>query len=388
MNGFMTVPSNSSQAACPANEPTTLADRENVSSRMGKTNQPGYYDLNPLEDKRWAVLVQEHPQASVFHSVAWLKSLHHTYGYEPIVFTTSPPGVALRNGLVFCRINSWLTGRRLVSLPFSDHCEPLCGRPEELQWLVRCLRADREHQSWKYLEIRPTSGDLGLNGDGVGFVPSAKYFRHNLDLRPDRDSLFRALHKDSVQRRIRRAEQAGVVEKYGDSAELLEDFYSLFVLTRARHRVPPSPKSWFQSLRSNMGEALEIRVAYKDQRPISAILTLRFKDTVYFKYGCSNARFHRYGATPWLLWRAIESAKANGALQFDMGRTLETDAGLLAFKSHWVSEPEPLVYWKVPNTHSLDSLSGWGLNFSKLIFACLPNRLLTVAGKLLYPHIG
>ncbi len=77
-------------------------------------------------------------------------------------------------------------------------------------------------------------------------------------------------------------------------------------------------------------------MAYKDEIPIAAILTLRFRKTGYFKYGCSDARFNKFGATPWLLWRAIAAAKSNGALAFDMGRTEEHNAGLLAFKNHWV----------------------------------------------------
>src|SRR5215467_14482639 len=86
----------------------------------------GCYQLDPIKDLRWAALVEKHPHASVFHSVAWLQALRNTYGYEPVVFTTSPPHAELTNAMVFCRIESWLTGRRLVSLPFSDHCEPLC----------------------------------------------------------------------------------------------------------------------------------------------------------------------------------------------------------------------------------------------------------------------
>ena len=78
-------------------------------------------------------LVERHPKASVFHTPAWLQALRWTYGDEPVVFTTSPPTAELTNGVVFCRVKSWLTGRRLISLPFSDHCEPLCDssrRPE------------------------------------------------------------------------------------------------------------------------------------------------------------------------------------------------------------------------------------------------------------------
>ena len=38
-----------------------------------------------------------------------------------IAFTTSRPNQELKNALVFAAVRSWLTGRRLVSLPFSDH---------------------------------------------------------------------------------------------------------------------------------------------------------------------------------------------------------------------------------------------------------------------------
>ena len=46
----------------------------------------------------------------------WLESLRLTYGYDPLVFTLSPAGRELENGIVFCRVRSWLTGRKLVSV--------------------------------------------------------------------------------------------------------------------------------------------------------------------------------------------------------------------------------------------------------------------------------
>src|SRR5277367_2778090 len=112
-----------------------------------------FYQIDPTKDPRWAEFVERHPRASVFHSVNWLKALRRTYGYEPAAFTTSSPTGDLENGLVFCRVNSWLTGRRLVSLPFSDHCEPLCDAAEDVNFLIRNLQSSMEHQKWKYLEV-------------------------------------------------------------------------------------------------------------------------------------------------------------------------------------------------------------------------------------------
>jgi Acetyltransferase (GNAT) domain len=346
------------------------------------------YQIDPTRDARWAELIERHPQASVFHTVAWLQALRHTYGYEPVAWTTSPPTAELKNGLVFCRVKSWLTGRRLISLPFSDHCEPLCDLTEDLNFIVRYLQTTLGHQHWKYLEVRPVTWNLGQTRDMNGFLSAHTYLLHILDLCPDAGDLFRSLDKDSVQRRIHRAERASLVEKIGRSDDLLKEFYDLFVVTRRRHRLPPIPYTWFRNLIRYQGEALEIRLAYQEKTPISAILTLRFKDAVYYKYGCADSQFNKFGGMPWLLWRAIAAAKSRGATKFDMGRTEEHNVGLVTFKNHWVPQPQRLVYWTFPGKSSLGSADGWKLKAAKRLFSCMPNRLLTLTGKLIYRHIA
>ena len=346
------------------------------------------YPLDPLQDPRWADLVEKHPKASVFHTVAWLRALRLTYGYEPVAFTTSSSSDELKNGMVFCRVNSWLTGRRLVSLPFSDHCEPLCDSSEEINLLVRYLQTALLGQKWKYFEVRPITANLSQTGEGTGCLPAARYFLHVLDLCRDLDEVFRSLDKDSVQRRIRRAERAGLVEKCGRSENLLHDFYALYVMTRGRHHLPPSPYAWFRNLIQCQDQALEIRLAYKGGTAIAAILTLRFKDVVYYKYGCSDARFNQFAATPWLFWNAIAAAKSQEANQFDMGRTEQDNPGLLAFKNHWVPQPKRLVYWQYPCVFSPDSVDDWKRKLAKSAFSIMPDRLLTIVGQWMYRHIG
>src|SRR5262249_10182222 len=106
------------------------------------------YNLDPLRDPRWPEFLETHPRASVFHTPGWLTALRRTYGYEPVAYTTTPPGTNLTNGIVFCKVNSRLTGRRLVSLPFSDHCEPLVESSEDLQPLLQSLEHDCEDERW------------------------------------------------------------------------------------------------------------------------------------------------------------------------------------------------------------------------------------------------
>jgi hypothetical protein len=350
--------------------------------------EPSVYRVNPLSDPRWDTLAAQHPKASAFHQRSWLEALQRTYGYEPIVFTTSSPGAELKNGILFCHINSWLTGHRLVSLPFSDHCEPLCDSIEEMETLIHQSQDFVKSRRWRYLELRPMDEQFGEIASTMGLVPAGRYFLHIIDLRRTVDEIFRGFNKDSVQRRVTRADRAGLVEKSGNSSDLLRDFYNLLVITRSRHHLPPPPYSWYQNLADCEGKSLEIRVAYQDQKPIAAILTLRFRTTTYFKYGCSDARFNKFGATPWLLWKAIAAAKSQGALAFDMGRTQDKNEGLLAFKNNWAPGNRPLNYWRGPAGSSSEITEGWKLGLAKRVFSHLPHGLLVMSGKLMYRHIG
>ena len=344
--------------------------------------------INPLADSRWDDLIARHPKASVFHQRAWLEASSRTYGYEPVVFTSSAPGTQIKDGLLFCHVKSWLTGNRIVSLPFSDHCEPICDSTSELNSLISGLQPVLHQQHWQYFELRPVSEDFSEVCRLQGFQPMGRYFLHVMDLGPDLDALFRSLDKDSVRRRVNRAERDRLIERCGTSEKLLKDFYGLFVITRSRHGLPPPPYAWFLNLTHSHGNALEIRLAYKNDRAIAAILTLHFERTGYFKYGCSDPQFKKSGVTPWLLWNAIVAAKSRGAIRFDLGRTEEENKGLLAFKNHWVRQNKQLTYWRYSPTPSLDVASGWKLKVAKSIFSLMPHRVLVASGKFAYRHIG
>lgn len=349
---------------------------------------PRCVSLDPVTDPRWGRIVQSHPKASVFHTVPWLRALQSTYGYAPVAFTTSSSDSDLKNGLVGCEIDSWLTGRRFVALPFSDHCDPLCDSAEELAFFIRHLQLFSKQEKLKYFQLRPVHENSALTDGGTGCFPSDRYFLHAIDLRPQLDDIFLKFDKDSVQRRIQRADRAGLVERCGRSEELLNEFYRLFLLTRRRHRVPPTPYLWFQNLIRELGESLEIRVAYQEKTPIASIITLQFRDISYYKYGCSDERFNRFGATPWLFWNAIRSAKGNGAREFDMGRTEPDHLGLLAFKNLWVQHPKQLVYWQFPSTPRHLPGGQQGKKVAAFCLSLLPETIQKSIGNFIYRHIG
>lgn len=342
------------------------------------------YQLDPLEDPRWERLCREHPNASVFHTPAWLAALQHTYRYEPIVLTTSPPGKVLANGMVFCRIRSRLTGGRLVSLPFSDHCEPLVEDPEQLGHLLSSLNEDLRHDHSMYIEIRP----MALAPEpSTGFLKVKEYWLHKIDLQQSLETLFSRLHTN-VRRNVRRATMASLSFEDGRSGPVLQDFYTLLTLTRRRKQLPPQPFRWFSSLLECMREKANVRVVYKDSIPVAGILTLRHRDVLIYKYGCFDYRYRQLGGMAGLLWRTIEQAQQNGVLEFDLGRSDFEDVGLITFKDRWASTRSRLTYWRCGTSRFDGAAVQWTARFGRRVFSHMPQRILTAAGNCLYRHVG
>jgi len=348
------------------------------------------YRLDPRTDPRWAAFVESHPRASIFHSSSWLEALSRTYAYKPVVWTTSPEGMPLRTGIVFCEVDSWLTGRRLVSLPFSDHCEPLIDREEDLPTFAKALENEVPRRKWRYIEIRPLANFplmTALNHTTV------LYHFHQLDLEPDLGTLFRNFHRDSIQRKIRRAEREGLRYEEGASEVLLDRFYRIFRMTRARHNVPPQPRRWFRNLMNCFGDALKIRVAYKNDQPIAAMITLRHKDTMVYKYGGSDSRFSACGGVHLLYWQSIQDAKNAGLRSFDLGRTDAGQDGLVTFKNRWGAARSTLTYSRYAptqtSTHVFDlPIRDWKSRAAKVVLSHLPDRVLPLIGSVLYKHVG
>jgi CelD/BcsL family acetyltransferase involved in cellulose biosynthesis len=347
------------------------------------------YEVQPLTDPRWDEFLERHPRASVFHTTGWLEALRQTYGYEPIAYTTTPPGANLRNAVLFCRVQSWLTGPRLVSLPFSDHCEPLVDDAADFQDILANLKERSRQNKWRYFEIRLIDHAEEPQGS---FHSTYSYLLHQLDLSPNLETLFRGFHKDSTQRKIRRAEREGLTYQEGRSEALLDDFYRLFLLTRRRHQLPPQPRNWFLNLTRSLGEAIKIRVAFKGQRAVAAVMTLRYKDTLVYKYGCSDARFNSLGGMHLLFWRSIQDAKKDGLRTFDLGRSDREGSGLITFKDRWGATRSTLTYSRYTRSaRSLDkykTTGDWTLRIAKRVFPLVPDSILAAAGQMLYKHIG
>ena len=146
--------------------------------------------VDPLQYPGWDSLLAAHPQASIFHGTGWARVLQQTYGHTP-VYICRFDGQQLAGLLPVMEVSSRWTGRRGVSLPFTDFCPALKARDQDGRALYEAAMDSGRQRRWKYLECRSAS-------DGwVGASPSLAFYGHVIDLAAGVDDLF----KRSRQRR-------------------------------------------------------------------------------------------------------------------------------------------------------------------------------------------
>ena len=299
-------------------------------------------------------------------------------------YTSSAPGEELRDGLVFCQIKTWLSGKRLVSLPFSDHAAVLVDDQQVLRQILSLVREQVGSRTWKYLEVRPIAP---VSWIPFGLSETATFYLHRLALENPLDAIFKSFHKSCVQRRIGRADREGLTYSEGRTEEFIQQFYGLLLLTHRRHGIPPQPISWFRNLAKCLGENMTIRVASKDGRALASMITLNHRESMVYKYGCSDERYHNSGGVAFLMWRAIQDAKSREFKELDLGRTDCDNTGLVNFKNNWGAAQSTLSYWGYPE-NSRPNPNRWEMKTARRIVERLPTSALPMVGQLVYRHLG
>jgi hypothetical protein len=339
--------------------------------------------LDPCQVQEWDDLVLDTESYSFFHCRAWAEVLNHSYSYKPYYFALfSGPRIL---GLIpVLEIKSLLTGKRGVSLPFSDFCEPIILEKNRFKELFEGVINVGNKFGWRYLEIR---------GGGRWFDnvrPSSQYLGHRIALNGNIDQLLSDCRK-STQRNIKKALKAGVECETVQSISAVKEFFHLNCITRKRHGLPPQPFSFFKNIyhyiiAKNLGNI--VLASYKN-RIIAGAVFFHFGNKAIYKFGASEIEYQHLRANNLIMWNAIKWYSQNGYQVFDMGRTETNNNGLNQFKSGWGTQSKSICYYKYSITKRkfVKSTSDASIIFHKL-FSNLPLPLLRIVGSLAYRHIG
>jgi len=337
--------------------------------------------LSP-DDERWAPYLSANQLANVFHHPAWSYLLAESYSYEPFVLAAFNSEGDILGGIPLIGIRSIFNKKRLVSLPFTDHCPPLFASYSALQVLTDHMVTLSKEDRISRIELR---SDYPLL---PGMHRCSDYVLHRVRLAPDESEVSSRI-KPKHFRQVKVAEERGVQIKRGVDTGFVRQFYHMHMLTRRRKGVPVQPWKFFELLvqhitQQGLGFVL---LAYKDQECVAGAVFLNWNKTLIYKYSASIEKARQLLAMDLLLWTAIQWGCENGYEWMDMGRTDKEDQGLRYFKRRWGAEEIPLYYCTISEDVQKPSSGEWAER-AKPIIQRSPPWVCRAAGELLYRHFG
>ncbi len=337
--------------------------------------------LNGLD---WDRALEKQPESGIFHQSVWIQVLKDTYGFEPLRICGSSFEGGPIPSFALMEVNSPITGRRGVALPFTDECPPLCADKAAFSPLFSEALAHGRSRGWKYIESR---GGCALADNAS---PSTSFFGHSLDLTIGEKKLFESTDA-SVRRAVRKAESSGLTLSTSQTIEDVRIFYGLLCKTRKRHGLPVQPFRFFANIHRHLLDQGKghTTLAYAGSVPVAGAMFLHHQRQALYKFGASDETFQRLRGNNLVMWNAIRWHSANGYTNLDFGRTSLTNEGLRAFKLSWGTRERRIDYFRYNLGLSrfvtvADGAAGW----HNQIFARLPVSLSRLAGALLYKHVG
>ena len=310
---------------------------------MGSFNASGsgleFQAISPLRSDYWDDIVPACEETSVFHTAAWARVLSYTYGYKPHY------KILKRNDMIagvipMMYVSSPLTGKRVVCLPFSDHCAPLVCRQEYYDNAFEHIVTTGKELNCRYAEIRCDQPN--------DKYPHHEFFlRHTLNLAADEREIFARFRK-GTKSTVKQAQKNQIRVNLDSSLDALKQFFDLHCQTRQRHGLPPQPFRFFENIYTFLlmkGKGF-IATAFFEKRPIASAIFLTWREHATYKFSASASAFKKFNPTNVIIWETIRHLTEQGYKRLCMGRTEPENEGLVRFKRGWGAQEQGIYYYR------------------------------------------
>ncbi len=334
--------------------------------------------------------IEAHASDHFYFDPAWLDLITSLYGYTFIPLTTTISNGHLSGFLPLCYMRSHLTGRRLVSLPFSDYCPLLAEDEASANDLVDQAIELAKSKRVRYLELRTGLHDALSRRTDLAIANL--YQRWLVQLDPNSETVWGRI-RPQARRKVKKARQEGVQARLAESREDMLTYYRLHLLTRTKkHGMPSQPLTFFQRLWDTFAPTgkLHLELAEYKGQTIAAHITVFSGKQARYMYGASDERYQELAAGYLLTWESIARSCQHGYQLLDLGRTAYDNPGLVQFKRSWGALEEATPYYYYPAVQGLATTPESSKKY-QLLTRCwqrLPLPISAPLGGHLYRHLG
>jgi hypothetical protein len=347
--------------------------------------------VEPWKDPRWDAYVASHPRATVYHTAGWIRIVCETGRYPSLCLVSEENG-GVTGVLPLAAVDSFLTGRRISTLPFSDACFALADDAEAAAALLERAKAIRAERRAGFHEMRgrPALRD-GSEADAPGYARSGHFYNFLVPLAGDPEAVRMTFSRTGVRQAISKGTKLGVTVRLGGAGDL-DTFYTLYVRNRIRHGIPPQPRRLFASILDRPGAdaTAMLYIAEHEGVAVAALVVLRHRGVTYAKYeGVDETRRELQALYP-LFWKSIEDAVLAGDRGYDFGRTAADNPGLCQFKQKWGTTQIEMPYYFAPAGEAPSVVKSDSLKYRLFTgaFRRMSPGLAVRVGERIFRHFG
>lgn len=338
--------------------------------------------VNPkISQKEWEDYVFKHPEGNVYHLPAWKEVLEESFAnYQPFYLFAFDAKKKLSGILPLFQVRSFLTGKRMVSLPFSYVCGPIADSDEIGKILLKEAKKICQKNQSDYLEIRC------FNPKNIRWQLSQYYSTYRLLLFQDPNRILQKFDSE-IRRKIRKGQKMGARVIQDNSQEGLRTFYRLNLLNKKSLGVPAHPLEFMEKIRQKMAKYYRLYLVKVDNLPIAGGIRFFYKKTALAVYGAADRRYLNFFPNNLRDWQAIVDACQEGYAVFDFGRVPQNDPRQASYKKDWGAKEQKLAYYYPSRPKKLiHERNSFSYHLISQIWKKLPLGAAQLLGENLFKH--
>ncbi len=272
------------------------------------------------------------------HNPNWIAAISAGLKHTPVVLAHRNAGGEVDGVLPLVRVESWLFGKFLVSLPYLNTGGVWATNQRAAAELVSAACDLADKLDVRYLELRheiPVVHEkLTVNREDKVHMRLAL---------PQSEQELDASFKSKLRSQIKKTHEHGLQVQWG-GRELLSRFYAVFAINMRDLGTPVFSKNLFAQILHAFPDTAELCVVSKEQHAVAAGLLIHYPGERTEVPSASSLRSYNWtGANMWMYRQMLGRAIERGSPQFDFGRSSQ-GSGTYRFKAQWGAAPHAAVW--------------------------------------------
>jgi lipid II:glycine glycyltransferase (peptidoglycan interpeptide bridge formation enzyme) len=307
--------------------------------------------LQESEYEKWDAFVDAHPNATIYHTIAWKRITEESLGHKGVHLRAINATGEVVGALPLFQVDA-LGGRVLVSVPLRDKGGPIALNESIAQQLIVAAADLTRQRRAKSVAIKFPVPGLEEAFASSGFTEEKHWVTTVVPVAMGEEKLWNEVFRSPTRRAVNKARNSGFTVRWSAQEADLDRFYKVFLMTRRKLGVPAYPRSFFRAMWRHLSPAGRVRLLLVEREGVThgALLVFAYKREVVSAYMGSNPESKDARINDLLFWEAIRWSAENGFDTYYFGADSPLQEGLLAYKRKWGGEQFTIPnYFYSPN---------------------------------------